>query len=144
MIIRKGLTHLYPTSKPSLAYLYEQFEIPYLSAWVSMPSLLAQPTCPPLTMHLPGTQHTPFTGGCSLSASPLYSLPPSWLCSYSFFHPSKSWLSSSLKSNATPSRNKAFTDFSLSTSTSPYSTSLWSFLYFSMWNQPLCISYISM
>lgn len=53
-VIRKGLRHLYPTSKPSLANLYKQPE-----TQTPLPGfpVLAQPICPHPTAYFPGAQN---------------------------------------------------------------------------------------
>ena len=103
--------------------------------------VLAQPTCPYPTMHFPGTQHIP-VAGCFTILKPTYSLPSSWFCFHSFFHPSKSWLSSSPKSNAMPSRNKAFSDFPCQHWPPHLPATFWFFFYFGTWDHLLCISFM--
>ena len=65
-LIRKGLTRLYPTSKPSLAYIYwhSKAHMPLLGLQCAAPAC-----CLYLTLHFSRTQHV-LSLDCSPSSSP--------------------------------------------------------------------------
>lgn len=104
-------------------------------------SVPARPICAHLTTYFPRTQHILVTWWFTIP-EPTLSLPSSWLCFHSSFHPSKSWLSSGPKPNTMLSRNKAFSDSPCQHQPLHIPAGFWTFLYIGSWDHPLFISYM--
>lgn len=114
----------------SLKAVWNWNPTPYPS--LCLPSLSAHTS--PCTSQVPSIS---WSLGCS---SWTYLLSPIFMALlYIFFYPSKAWLSSNPKSNATPSRNEAFSDLPYQHQLPHIPSALWSFLYFGTWDHAFYI-----